>query len=572
MKNWIFTTVFLMLDVFGSYAQKSYDFHSPVDPPLLLAGNFGELRSNHFHTGLDIRTNGEEGWSVYAIDDGYVERIAVSPRGYGNVLYIRHPQYNLTSVYAHLKEFSPKIEKYVKNYQYNQQSWIVDFKPNPEDLPVKKGEIIALSGNTGASAGPHLHFEIRNAYTETALNPLLFGFNIPDNTPPTPEQIYFFPLDEQTSINGKNTTTFYNLKKNNESYTLSIGDIVYFKGRIGIGFKGYDIQNSPSNRNGIYQADLYIDGVLRYQRKSDSVDFYDNRGLNALIDYPTYIMHRKMVEKCFISKCNPLQLYTYETDARVNSELKDKYEIKLIMKDFAGNQTEVKFYLVSKDDLPVPEKIEEPYEKYFNCFEKNVFVKDRFILTMQPYSLYENIKFQFKIKEKTPLTITPVYFAHNPTVPLHFPLNVAILCDQLPENLKDKAIMIRYDENMRWSVLPDKEWKGNYLVSKSKYFGGFSVAIDTVSPTIEPKNISQGRNMDNFQTIWLKISDNLSGIKKYDGFINGQWVLMEYNPRNGSVIYRFSEGKTRPGKNHFLFKVYDYAGNESIFEAEFYRN
>ena len=196
---------FLLLLSTSLFAQTDYPkdyFRSPLDIPLKLSGNFGELRPNHFHAGFDMKTLQREGLNVYAVADGYVSRIKISTFGNGKTIYIDHPN-GFTSVYGHLQKATDSIESFMKKTHYKEQSFEIEMYFKPNQMPVKKGQIIALSGNSGASEGPHLHFEFRDTKTEKIINPMFFGFDalLKDSKKPIVSNLYVYPLDAKTTVN-----------------------------------------------------------------------------------------------------------------------------------------------------------------------------------------------------------------------------------------------------------------------------------------------------------------------------------------------------------------------------------
>jgi len=231
-------------------------FRSPLDIPLLLSGNFGELRNNHFHSGLDIKTQGVEGQKVYAVADGFVSRIRIMPIGYGKIIYITHPN-GYTSAYAHLQQFKGELAKEVKRYQYANETFEMDYYPPDTLLKVKKGDVVALSGNSGSSGGPHLHFEIRETVSEYAVNPLLFGFDIKDDVKPVIKSISVFPLNDTSYVNNRNATQEFGIIGSNGNYQLSNNVIITAYGQIGVGINTYDQQSGASNQNGVYSIMLF---------------------------------------------------------------------------------------------------------------------------------------------------------------------------------------------------------------------------------------------------------------------------------------------------------------------------
>ena len=279
-------------------------FSNPMEIPLILSGNFGELRSNHFHSGLDIKTQQREGVPIYAPADGYINRIKVSHFGYGKALYITHPN-GYSTVYAHLQRYAGVIQEYVKDKQYKKESYTLELFPEKEILPVKKGDLIAYSGNSGSSGGPHLHFEIRDPASRP-MNPLLFGINIPDTKKPLINTIFAYPLGKDAQVNNsQNPIKLRLILQKDGSYKTE--NVTAF-GRIGFGISTYDQQNGASNKNGVYQIRAINNGEEVFKVLFEKFSFDETRYLNRFIDYAYYKTNRSRVQKLFRQSNNPISL------------------------------------------------------------------------------------------------------------------------------------------------------------------------------------------------------------------------------------------------------------------------
>ncbi|HEY0030307.1 MAG TPA: M23 family metallopeptidase, partial [Bacteroidia bacterium] len=311
MQKLLFLISLLFQSFYPIFAQNAYpqnDFRSPVDSTLGLAGNFGEIRPNHFHAGFDIRTNNREGMPIYAVADGYVSRIKISAYGYGKALYIAHTN-GYTTVYGHLKIFNAGIQNFTEKVQYSKESFEVDTALSSIQLPVKKGDFIGFSGNTGGSQGPHLHFEVRDTKTETPVNPYFFGFKVNDTVKPRITQLAIYPMDEKASINGKHAAKKIAPVYSKGKYTYLKTDTISVNGAIGFGIECYDTETKSTNKNSVFSIELQSGGKRIFYYELEKFTFENARYVNAHVDYASKQLHNTKIQKCFLAKNNQLGIY-----------------------------------------------------------------------------------------------------------------------------------------------------------------------------------------------------------------------------------------------------------------------
>lgn len=558
-------SLFFLLIGFYAFNQdtlpKGY-FRSPLGIPLYLAGNFGELRSNHFHSGIDIKTQGKEGFKVYASADGYVSRVKISPWGYGKVIYINHPN-GYTTVYAHLQKFKDHIAKEIKKYQYQIKSWEIDWYPPDTLMKVKKGDVIALSGNTGGSGGPHLHYEIRETKSEHPINPLLCGFNIKDNIKPEIKSILLKPLDDTSYVNNKNFAQRFLVIGSNGNYQLKYGTKIEAYGRIGIGIETIDKLNGYGNRNGIYTIELRKENKIIYRSEMNKFSFDNSRALNSLIDYEYYLKENIRFQRSYIEPNNPLSIYVAnENNGIIHFTKGSSFNFKYIVNDSYKNESTLSFKIdggIDKSNLP--SVIKQEFDTTFSYKDSNFFANQNLEVRIPKNALYNNLNFNYFEADTMLGAITPTYFIHNDYTPLHKPIFVSIKVGRLSEYLRSKATIVHFDRKKRY-YSRGGEWRNNFITTKSTAFGGFAVMIDTIPPKITPFNIIPNRNMANYKEIAFKINDNLSGIKSYNGYIDGEWVIMEYEAKKAKLFYTFDN--LPQGKHEIKVVVTDGVGNKTV--------
>jgi hypothetical protein len=553
----------------GSIGPGKESLVPPVDIPIFLAGNFAEPRANHFHSGIDIKTNGVTGIPVHAVTAGTVSRIKVEPGGYGRALYIRHAD-GYTSVYAHLQEFSQAIEKYVRDEQYRRESFSVDLFPEPGKFPVRQGEIVALSGNSGGSEGPHLHFELRETTSENTINPLVRSLPVQDNNKPVISRIYAFsltgrqewiqPVSNQLSLSD-------GLYKPSSNTPLPLDNIC------GLGIETWDLLDGSSNKCGIYRIQALLDGELFYEFVADEFAFAETRYMNSFMDYRLFMKNHRPVLRLYIEPNNQLSLFRFSRNhGRIELQDQKVHSVRLIVEDAAGNCSEalvpVKLnpsqFKRDPDFIPV-------YDAYFSYEETNVFSSEGIDIRLPQGALYDDIYFQYEVGEPQPGCYSLTHSIHRPDVPLHLYYRLSIEAVNLPPGLKDKAIIAQQEENNQYSPVGGT-WEGSHLVTRTRSFGIFCICVDTLKPEIRPLNFKNPEDLRKASSIKLAVKDDFSGIVQYRGEVDGKWVLMEFDPKNNLLEYKIDPERIGTGKQHkFELLVSDQLKNTTTYCTTFYR-
>lgn len=562
----LLTTSFLSvkMEVHAQTAYPANAFISPVDIPIFLSGSFAELRSNHFHSGIDIKTQGKEGKNILACADGYVSRIRISPFGFGKAIYVVHPN-GFSTVYAHLRNFAPEIEKWAKSEQYRLQKFDVDLYPAAGLLKVKQGQLIAYSGNSGSSQGPHLHFEVRDSRNEEPIDPLLFGFAVKDFTRPVINGLRIYPADAESSVNGSTKPFDPELAGWGPSYRLKATDTIEAAGNIYLGLNVHDLMNNSSNKNGVNLFQVFIDSVLQFHWQANRFNFNETRYINSFIDYSTYY---KTGERYMLTRRLPQnKLSFYQllvNDGIISTEPGKTQQILIKVADGKNNESLLSFYLkgLKKDNTKKPESVGAQIFSYQNV---NQFRTAHINIAMPGKCLYEDIPFEYSAEASQPWSCSMIHKIHDPQVPLHDFFDVSIRIDSSCRVPVSQLVMVRLNKNNK-PVYTGSEPDGRYLKARIREFGRYSLMADSLSPVIKALNITDGKNIRNQETIRMSISDNLSGIKTYNAYLNGKWILMDYDAKNNLLEYQFDD-LLSAGKNEFKLEISDNAGNKSSYKA-----
>ncbi len=550
-------------------AQKIYPkgiFKSPVDSTVLLAGNFAELRPNHFHGGLDIKTQGQEGKNIYSIYDGYVSRIKISTRGYGKVLYITHPN-GYVSVYAHLSKFSEKIEKYIKKFQYEKQTFEIELFPDKLDLVIKTSELIAYSGNTGGSSAPHLHFEIRNV-DEKTINPLLFDFGVQDNINPSIYNLGIFPKGNQSFVNGKTEKIILRCTGKDGKYNIKNYKPITAWGEIGFGVSCLDFFTNSGNRFGIYKMEMYVDSVLVFKSQLDEVAFDETRYINSFVDYEIWKKSGMKIQKAYVDPGNKLNVYSnLENKGIVSVHEERTYKVKIITTDYHSNTSELEFEVIGKKQIQEisasSSKSQNITTKFFHYDIHNSYQNDECIVTIPEGRLYEDILFEYSSSKNVSKNFySNIHHIHNTYTPLHKPITLVIkLTREAQDNSK---LFVASIEGDRYTYEGGKVENG-YITAQLKNFGSYAVLSDTIAPYIGVLKLPNSKN----KNISFKISDNLSGISNYKLMISNYWLLAEYEYKNHTLTYTPDEYFPKiKGQQDLILEVTDKLGNKRVYKTK----
>jgi hypothetical protein len=547
------------------------DFISPLDITLSVSGTFGELRNTHLHSGIDFRTMGVEGVPMRAVADGYVSRIMISPTGFGKAIYIHHPN-GYTSVYGHCRNFTPEIDAYIRNEQYRMETFAVNLFPEAALFPVKQGDIIAYSGNTGSSQGPHLHFEIRKTNGQIPLNPLHFGFEVKDFIRPQIERLVIYPFGPDSRVEGKTTSFEPEIAGWGPVYRLKSGDTISVSGDIYFGIETYDRLNDSNNKNGVYSVEIFQDSNLVYAQKKDGFPFSETRYVMSLMDYPRFVSERKRIQRTRIEPSNRLSVYTKaDNNGIFRFDENRVYTMQYVVKDAHANESVLTFYL--RGSVPpfvaaTQPPVQQTGQTILNWNTPNIFEKNGLVLEIPERALYDTVHFRFSVSPSVPGSYAPVYRLHHKYTALHDFCRLSVKPHAVPGHLMDKVLIAALDDGNFRAV--GGAWDGDYLTARIRDFGDYTIIADTLAPEIQPINIYDGKDISSQSAIRIKTKDDLAGIETFRGTMNGEWILMEWDPKNDLLIYQIDD-KTLPGNNDFRLTVSDTRGNEAIYEATLVR-
>lgn len=560
----------------ASYSQtkipKESSLHPPIKIPLFLSGNFGELRTGHFHSGIDIKTRGVSGHKLYAIADGYVSRIKISAGGYGKALYIHHPKLGLTSVYAHLQSFYKELDNHIVSEQYKNKTYEIQLFPEKDEFIIKKGQVIALSGNTGSSKGPHLHFEIRNLSNQRPVNPMFYNFDITDNIPPKIFQVALYQKGGGSYLNPNKRKTIYNTRQIEKGkYVLKTDSPVKVSGKTGFGVKAYDFLNKSHNWCGVYEIELQIDSTTLYHHNMDEFAFQNTRYINAFIDYEEKIKSNANIQKLFLEPNNNLNIYKYvKNNGFYNFNSDTIHRVQINIKDVYGNESMVTFDVKNEKDTTIPSNSNNKnsdYQKVLPFNTENTFYADNIKLDFPVNAFYDTVYFEYNtIKTNHSKFYSDIHQIHNKFTPVHKYFTLALKTREVKPALKDKIFIARIEKDA------DQEYQyeggeriNGFISTKVREFGDYVVIADTLTPTIKP--LTNMKEVDANGQLTFRVIDDLSGIESYNGYINGEWVLFEYDKKNDLLFHQMKHSSLNSDKTH---EIELYAGDKKSNIATYY--
>ncbi len=541
-------------------------FRDPLGIPMSLAANFGELRPNHYHMGLDIRTEKKENLPVYAAADGYIAHVKIEPAGFGQAVYIVHPN-GYTTLYAHLNQFFPALAAYVKQQQYKRESWRLFLDIPPGLFPVRKGDLIAYSGNTGGSQGPHLHFEIRRTRDDTNLNPLLFRLPVPDNTPPQLTRLAVY--DRNRSVY-EQSPVIYPVRKSGPADFILAGLLVVNSPRISFAISAFDTQSGSNNPNGIFQAVLFDKEQPVTGFQLDNISYDETRNINAHIDYKTRAMGGP-----WLQHLSPLPGYSssvYQTTRPGGTlDLGDGavHPLRIELKDAKGNLSVLRYEVQYKPDWTAPSRInskETPGKSFYPGMLDGCEGPDcAFYLGEK--CLYDTVHIN---ETATTLSLPGAVSAAHAIGATYIPLQDSLLVrlrllSNLPPEEREKVVMVRFAGDKKDVTRP--QWQGSWASAKFREFGNFQLVKDGLAPVISPVGFRNGANLSRAARIAFTVKDNLGAIRSFRGELDGHWVCFT-NDKGLAFIYTFDE-HCLPGKHTVKIVAEDEAGNRSEQSYDF---
>ncbi|OYU96805.1 MAG: hypothetical protein CFE21_00520 [Bacteroidetes bacterium B1(2017)] len=542
----LFLFLFLFL-FFPSFLSAQSYFRYPLDSLPNLVSPFGGLRDNHFHSGIDLRTNGHEGLPVYAAADGVISRIKIQKGGYGKAIYIEHPN-GYSTVYGHLQAYNGPVADWIHQYQYINQTFEFDKIFLKPFLKVKKGDTIGWSGNSGTSSGPHLHYEIRDTKTEKIKNPALFGLVPIDTLKPTIFKIHIYKfvaegllLKKQILVQPKTTLlrdSIWVLKD-----TLLVDPDTY-----GFGIETYDYIHNAKDEKGIYEYALKLNGTPTFKHTLNQFAFDESKYINAHIDYPWYRIEKTRIQKCFIDDGNMFSTYTTDVrKGRISFESMQSQtgELLFVVKDFNKNT----YYLkcLYKIGAPKPDADRMAYLKSIEGKQmllpgKSQLVQGNgIVIKLDPKSIYDTVYYELQTLFPQKDTYSKEYSFHTPNVPIQAAFDIAIEPSGFAPGLENKLVLAYSNGKSDFLRSAGGTFDKGWVRGKGANFGNYCVALDTTAPTIKPIRFKNPEKENDTARWDFEIKDNFTGISKFNAYLNENWILLDYDLKNQQITYYFDE-------------------------------
>ena len=555
----------LLLSLFINDLKSQSNQNFVMDLPINLSGTFGELRTNHFHSGIDIKTNRVEGLNIYSYEKGYISRIQVSTYGYGKAIYITHPDGKIT-VYAHLSKFSEKIQNYVKDIQYKRKKFAIKVYPKESEILIEKNEIIGYSGNTGSSSGPHLHFELRDK-NNMPVNPLKYrNIEIIDTIIPSLKGVYYKELKYNNGKLEDNYSRFKKIKFIENDNGKYLTDTIYTNAVIGFGVNSFDLMNNSNNVYGLNKIITKINDSVNFKINFDKFSFDEWTYINTYVDYAYFKRTNDKIQKLYIENINPLNLYDRSLGdgaLKLNDSKNILINYKIILFDFNNNTTVINIPIVFTDQTK-----EEIFQKKGNInIQNNLDKKIRL----------ENYFVEFKkgtFDYNTSLTISEsnnTINIDNDTIPLRKPFTIKYSLKNIDDSRK-KYLYLAMKGPKNYHYFISSEKFNDSIIGHAKKLGKFKILTDSIPPDINFYNLKNDQWISNRKKLTIKINDNESGIKSFNGWINNKWILLEYESKKNMLTYDFEDKvNSNDSKNELVVSVKDNCGNVSMKKITFYR-
>ena len=570
MKNKTFAITIIFLFALSSMQTKAQHLSNPFNFPMQLSGGFCDLRANHYHAGIDFRTKSSEGHAMHAVQRGYISRVTVSPWGYGLAVYVTHPDDSLITVYGHLQRFTSSMAELVKRKQYENESYNIDLKFEPGLIPVKQGDLIGYSGNSGNSGGPHLHFEVRDMRTNEPLDPLVYYKSyIPDTRKPLVRGLKIYPVEGKGMVNGSNKKQNIEFKLDKNENPVISGTIEAW-GEIGLSVRAIDRMDGTGFSYGIKDILQTVDGLETFRSYTDRFSLDESRYINSYTDYEEWSDKRIFYIKTFVDPGNRTRFVASRNSGKINIDEERIYNIVITLADIYGNACKVPIKIKGKkQDITPPDTIGTELMRWYDY---NSFSAKGIQLSIPRNSLYNSIYMHYnssvtKQSSSAKKFYSSVHVLHKSPVPLHTPARLSIHLDNAPTSVSTEQLGIvrRTGSNDRIS------WVGGtlrdeWIDADINELGTYAIACDTIPPLIRPVDISKWREK---KKISILITDNLSGVLSYRGEINGKYALFEFDGKRALITYDFDEEKLNPGYHRLKLTVTDGCGNKSYYEHAF---